>query len=169
MATSASAEPVKNWSLEYESSLEATNNLEQRANGNADGIWRNNVEFSYFPAADADNSALFKVQALNQRYRYNPDFNSTYFIGTALGSRRVQGGMFGYGGGQVTYKQANASGGDNATDTDLFGGAVNYLPLTPNGLVFHGYQFDFLRAAVSQTSYQGHSVFVTYRHLTADR
>lgn len=159
----------KNWSIEYDSSLEATNNLEQRTVGNADATWRNNLEFSYFPAADSDNSALFKVQALDQRYLYNPDFNSTFFIATALASRRVQDSLFGYGGYQLIYKQANTAEGTSRQDNDIFAGAVQYLPIGQNILVFHGYQFDFLRAAVNETSYGGHSVFATFRHLTTDR
>jgi hypothetical protein len=168
VARPASAEG-KNWAIDYESSLEGTNNLEQRAAGNYDLTWRNAVEFSYFPAADADNSALFRVQALNQRYLYNYNFNSTYFIATALASRRIYDGLFGYGGYQLLYKQADSADGTSQQDNDIFGGVVQYLPIGPSNLVFHGYQFDFLRAAVHETSYQGHSVYATYRNLTSDR
>ncbi|MDB5098741.1 MAG: hypothetical protein JWM80_3162 [Cyanobacteria bacterium RYN_339] len=163
------AEAAKNWAVEYDSSVEGTNNLEQRAAGNPDLTWRNSVEFSYFPAADADNSALFRLQALNQRYLYNPDFNSTYLIGTALASRRVVQSLFGYGGYQLLYKQADSAGGVSRQDNDVFGGMVQYLPISSSQLVFHGYQFDVLRAAVRETSYQGHSLYVTYRNLTTDR
>ena len=90
----------KNWSIEYEPSIEATTNLQQQAGGTPDLVFRNNVEFSYFPAADADNSALFRIQALNSRFRFNPDFDSTFVIATALASRRVVDSMFGYGGYQ---------------------------------------------------------------------
>lgn len=159
----------KNWSIDYESSVEGTNNLEQSRVGNADLTWRNNLELSYFPAADADNSALFKIQALNQRYAFNPAFNSTYFIGTALASRRIYDSMFGYGGDQLLYKQANTNDGTSRQDNDLFGGLVQYLPIGSNILVFHGYQYDFLRAAVSETSYQGHSLYATCRHYSTER
>jgi hypothetical protein len=164
----AEAAAPKNWAVQYESSLEATNNLEQRTAGNPDLALRNSVEFSYFPAADADNSALFRLQALNQRYYFKPDFNSTYVIGTALASRRVVQSLFGYGGYQLLYKQADAAGGASRQDNVVFGGAVQYLPLSTTSLVFHGYQFDYLRAAVEEASYQGHSLYVTYRDLTTD-
>lgn len=168
-APAPAAEKFKNWSIEYEPSIEATTNLQQQAGGTPDLVLRNNVEFSYFPAADADNSALFRIQALNSRFRYNPDFDSTFVIATALASRRVVDSMFGYGGYQFLYKQGEGPGSTNRQDSDVFGGVVVYRPLSPTSLVFHGYQFDFMRAAVRETSYQGHSAYLTFRDLTAER
>ena len=160
---------TKNWSIEYEPSLEATTNLQQQAAGTPDLVLRNNLEFSYFPAADADNSALFRVQALNSRFRYNPDFDSTFVIATALASRRVVDAMFGYGGYQFLFKQGDSPAATNRQDNDVFGGLVVYRPLNATSLVFHGYQFDFMRAAVRETSYQGHSAYMSFRDLTAER
>lgn len=168
LASAPAAAAPKNWAVQYESSLEATNNLEQRAAGNPDWAFRNSVEFSYFPAADADNSALFRLQALNQRYLFKPDYDSTFVIGTALASRRIVQSLFGYGGYQLLYKQADTAG-VSRQDNVVFGGAVQYLPLSNTTLVFHGYQFDYLRAAVEDASYQGHSLYATYRDLTTDR
>lgn len=160
---------AKNWAIEYEPSIEATTNLQQQAGGTPDLVLRNNLEFSYFPAADADNSALFRVQALNSRFRFNPDFDSTFLIATALASRRVVDSVFAYGGYQFLYKQGDSPGATNRQDSDVFGGVVVYRPLSASSLLFHGYQFDFMRAAVRETSYQGHSAYVSVRDLTAER
>lgn len=169
LAEPAAAAPDKPWAINYESSIEGTTNLHQQSAGTADWAFRNSLEFSYYPAADADNTALFRLQALNQRYRFNPDFDSTYLIATALASRRLVNSMFGYGGYQFLYKQSDTPTNLSQKDNDLFGGLVVYKPLSARTLVFHGYQYDFLRAAVSETSYQGHSFYVTVRDLTADR
>lgn len=160
---------AKNWSIEYEPSLEATTNIQQQAGGTPDFMLRNNVEFSYFPAADADNSALFRIQALNSRFRLNPDFDSTFVIATALASRRVVDATFAYGGYQFLYKQGDSPASTNRQDSDVFGGVVVYRPLTSTSLLFHGYQFDFMRAAVRETAYQGHSAYASFRDLTTDR
>jgi hypothetical protein len=165
----APAAAAKNWAIEYEPSIEATNNLQQQAGGTPDMVLRNNLAISYFPAADADNSALFRLQALNSRFRFNPDFDSTFFIGTALASRRLYDSVFTYGGYQFLNKQGDAPGSTTRFDNDLFGGAVVYKPLSDTALVFHGYQFDLLRAAVEETGYQGHSVYLTFRDLTLPR
>lgn len=159
----------KNWSIDYETSLEGTTNLQQQTAGGADFVLRNSLELSYFPAADADNSALFRIQALNQRYRLNPDYDSTFLVGTALASRRIVDSIFGYGGYQLILKQSNAPSNISRQDNDIFAGIVQYKPLSPSQLVFHGYQLDYLRAAVSETSYMGHSAYLTYRDLTTDR
>ena len=160
---------AKNWSIEYEPSIEYNTNLQQQAAGLPDLVLRNNVEFSYFPAADADNSALFRIQALNSRFRLNPDFDSTFVIATALASRRVVDATFAYGGYQFLYKQGDSPAATNRQDSDVFGGVVTYRPLTPASLFFHGYQFDFMRAAVRETAYQGHSGYASFRDLTTDR
>ncbi len=152
---------MKNWAIEYEPSIEATNNLQQQAGGTPDFVLRNNVEISYFPAADADNSALFRLQALNSRFRFNNDFDSTFVIGTALASRRLYDSLFGYGGAQFLYKQGDGPGSTTRQDNDAFCGAVVYRTISDSALGFHGYQFDFLRAAVKETAYQGHSVYLT--------
>lgn len=165
----APAEAVKNWAIEYEPSIEATTNLQQQAGGTPDLVLRNNLEMSYFPAADADNSALFRLQALNSRFRFNSDFDSTFIIGTALASRRIYDSTFAYGGYQLLYKQGDGPGSTTRQDNDAFGGAVVYRPLSDTALIFHGYQFDFLRAAVKETGYQGHSAYITFRDLTAAR
>ena len=165
----APAMAAKNWAIEYEPSIEATSNLQQQAGGTTDFVLRNNLEISYFPAADADNSALFRLQALNSRFRFNQDFDSTFVIGTALASRRLYDSLFAYGGAQFIYKQGLVTGSTDRQDSNAFGGAVVYRPLSDTALAFHGYQFDFLRAAVKETAYQGHSVYVTYRDLTAPR
>jgi hypothetical protein len=159
----------KPWTIEYRSSLETTTNLQQQAGGVLDLALRNSLEFSYYPSADNDNSALFRLQALNSRYRFNPEFDSTFLVGTALASRRLINSTFGYGGYQLLFKQSNSATPVSRTDNDAFGGVVVYKALTPTTLVSHGYQFDFLRAAVAETSYQGHSVYVTGRQVFTDR
>lgn len=169
LAEPAAAAPDKAWAIDYESSLEGTTNLQQQAGGTSDFVFRNSLEFSYYPAASSDNSALFRIQALNQRYRFNPDFDSTFLIATALASHRLINSMFGYGGYQFLYKQSDTPSNLSQMDSDLFGGLVVYRPLSARTLVFHGYQFDYLRAAVAETSYQGHSAYVTLRDLTTER
>jgi hypothetical protein len=137
--------------------------------GTSDFALRNSLEFSYYPASDTDNSALFRLQALDSRYYFNPDFDATFLIATAMASRRLVGSTYGYGGYQFLYKQSNAPGNLSRQDSDLFGGVVAYRALGPTRLVFHGYQFDYLRAAVKETGYQGHSAYVTWRELMTDR
>jgi hypothetical protein len=168
-AAPARAAEVKPWTAQYESSLEATTNLQQQAHGTPDVMWRNSLELSYYPATDADNSALFRLQALNSRYWFNPDYNSTYLIANALTSRRLFDSVYGYGGYQAILKQADAVSGTTQRDNDFFAGAVVYTPLGASRLIFHGYQFDYLRAGVNEASYQGHSLYVTLRDLTTDR
>lgn len=160
---------AKNWAVDYTTSLEGTNNIQQQSLGSGDLAWRNQLELSYFPAADADNSALFRAAVLNSRFRMNPDFNSTFILGTALASRRLYGASFGYGGYQLIYKQGDAPSAVNRADNDLFGGFVTYHPINDEALVFHGYQFDFLRAAVNEASYQGHSAYAAFKHQSGPR
>lgn len=165
----------KPWAIELETSLEATSNIQQlnpaqAGTSLADAFARTSLEFSYFPLADGENSAALRLQALDQRFYYNPDFNSTFLIGTALGSRRLWNGAFGYGGYQLLLKQANATAGAvglSRRDQVFFTGAVSYKPLGQARLAFHGYQLDVLRAEVVETSYQGHSIYATLRDLTA--
>lgn len=168
-AAPAWAAPAKPWAVDYQTSVEGTSNLQQQRGGLADLILRNSLEFSYTPLSDADNSALLRVQALNQRYYFNWEYNSTFLIGTALASRRLFDSTFGYVGYQLLYKDANSATLVSQTDQDVFAGAVFYRPLGPTRLLFHGYQVDFLRAAVTSTSYQGHSLYVTYRDVTTER
>lgn len=132
-------------------------------------MWRNSLELSYYPTSDADNSALFRLQALNQRYYFNPDYDSTFLVGTALASRRLVNSVFGYGGYQYLYKQSDTLSAITRHDGDLFLGAVAYHPIGASRLVLHGYQFDFLRAAVPDTSYQGYSLYATLRDVTTER
>lgn len=169
LAAAAPADAAKPWSIEYESSVEATDNLQQQANGTPDLAFRNNLQFSYYPSADNNSAALFRLQVLNQRYYYNPDYDSTYLIATGLASRRLYKSLFGYGGYQFLFKQADQVDSTARKDNDLFGGLVYYTPLSPTMLIFHGYQFDYLRADVVSTSYQGHSLYLTWRDLLTDR
>ncbi|HEY9721310.1 MAG TPA: hypothetical protein V6D47_04805 [Oscillatoriaceae cyanobacterium] len=169
VATAAPALAAKPWSIEYESSVEATNNLQQQANGTPDLAFRNNLQFSYYPTADNNSAALFRLQVLDQRYKFNPDYDSTYLIATGLASRRLYQSLFGYGGYQFLYKQADQLDTSARKDNDLFGGLVFYTPLSRSMLIFHGYQFDYLRADDVTTSYQGHSLYLTWRDLLTDR
>jgi hypothetical protein len=167
----ARAVPTKNWSIDWRSSLEQTTNLAQQENGEMDQAWRNSLELSYFPINDSENSALFRIQGLNQRYRFNQDFASTFLIATATASRKIIDNTYLYGGDQYLYKQADIGNGSAPTrqDNDLFFGAVNYQ-FWPLGLTSYvGYQYDFLRAAVAQASYQGQAAYITFRHRTFEK
>lgn len=157
---------TKNWWLRVEPSLESTTNLQQQAGGTPDWVLRNNIDFSYTPWADGDRSMLLRLQALSSRYQFNPDYDATFFSGTGLGSARLWGPVYGYGGYQLLYKQGDRPGTVNRLDGDVFGGVVAYTPLNSTSLLFHGYQVDALRAAVTDTSYFGHSVYATVRNLT---
>lgn len=165
MAGPAHAE-TKNWWLRVEPSLESTTNLQQQAGGTPDWVLRNNVDFSYTPWSDADRSLLLRFQALSSRYQFNPDYDATFVSGTGLGSSRLWGNVYGYGGYQLLYKQGDRPGTVNRLDGDVFGGMVAYTPLNATSLFFHGYQADVLRAAVTDTSYLGHSWYATVRNLT---
>jgi hypothetical protein len=153
----------RNWAIDFETSLQATDNVQQQAGGTSDLIARNSLELSYFPAADADNSALFRLQALQSRFQFNNAFNSIFIVGTGLASRRLIHNSFGYGGYQFIHKQAEQQALAARQDSDLFGGAVTYHPLGANRLIYHGYQMDFLRAGIAETSYQGHSLYLNWR------
>lgn len=160
---------AKPWSIEVENSLEVNTNLMQQLGGEPDVAFRNRAAFSYAPVADGENSALFSVQAINQRYAFNSEFNSTLLIGSAVASRRLFDNWFGYGGYQGIYRQADAIGGVNRQDNDLFGGLVVYHVLAPTRLAFHGYQYDFLRAEVREARYQGHSIYASWRDYATER
>jgi hypothetical protein len=160
---------AKPWSIDYESSLQTTNNLQQDAAGTPDLAFRNTLEFTYAPPTGQDDSALFRFEVLDQRYVVNPDFNSTYLVGTAIASHRLLDSTYAYGGYQFLYKQSDTLSNISRMDNDLFAGAVAYNPLGSSRILLHGYQFDFLRAADVATSYQGHSLYVTYKELTTDR
>lgn len=165
----AQAAMERPWNIQYNSSLEATTNLQQIDGGTPDFALRNSLEFSYYPTSESDNSTLFRLQALNSRYVYNPEYNSTILVATALASRRLVNNTYGFGGYQFIFKQADAPSNISRQDNDLFLGAVNYSVLSPTRVVSHGYQFDFLRAAVPTYSYQGHSGFLTWREVMTDR
>lgn len=156
----------KNWWLRVEPSFESTTNLQQQAGGTPDWVARNNVDFSFTPWADEGRSFLLRVQALSSRYRFNPEYDATFVSGTGLGSARLWGSLYGYGGYQLLYKQGDRPNAANRLDGDLFSGVVTYTPLNASNLAFHGYQVDVLRAAVQDTSYVGHSVYTTLRNLT---
>jgi hypothetical protein len=79
---------------------------------------------------------------------------------------RVGGPLYAYGGYQLLYKQGTRPGTTTRLDGDAFGGVVAYWPLAEWLLLFHGYQGDLLRAAVQETGYIGHSVYVTARMVT---
>lgn len=160
---------AKPWSIEVENSVELNTNLMQQAGGAPDFALRNRAAFSYAPLADGENSALFSLQALDQRYLFNPAFNSTLLIGSAVASRRLFDNWFCYAGYQGLYRQANAIGGVNRTDHDAFGGIVVYRQLAPTQLAFHGYQYDLMRAEVTEQRYQGHSIYASWRDFTAPR
>jgi hypothetical protein len=169
LAGAPAAAADKPWSIQFNSSVEGTSNLQQQFGGTTDLALRNSLEFSYYPVSTGDNSALFRLQALNSRYLFNPDYDSTFLIATALASRRVFGSTYGYGGYQFLFKQSNTASNITRQDGDLFGGLVAYRALGPARLIFHGYQFDYLSAAVPETTYQGHSAYVTWREGTTDR
>ena len=165
----AEAAMERPWSIQYNSSLEATTNLQQFNGGTPDFALRNSLEFSYYPISESDNSTLFRLQALNSRYFFSPEYNSTFLIATALASRRLVNNTYGFGGYQFIYKQADAPSNVSRQDNDIFFGTVHYAVLASTRVVSHGYQFDFLRAAVPTYSYQGHSAFLSWRELWGDR
>lgn len=159
----------KSWVVRFEPSLESTTNLQQQAGGTPDWVMRNNLDVAWTAWSDNDRSVLVRAQALNSRYHFNPDFDATFLSGTSLASARLWGPLYGYAGVQMLYKQGERPGSTNRLDGDAFGGAVAYFPLGENSLFFHGYQFDALRAAVRETSYLGHSVYLTLRDVTLPR
>lgn len=161
-ASEARAAATKDWVLRYEPSLEYSTNLQQQAGGTPDLVGRNNVDLSWTPWSTAERSVLLRAQALTSRFQFNPEYNATFLTGTGIGSMRLAGPIFGYTGYQLLLK----AGGVNRLDGDLFGGLVAYWPLAETWLLFHGYQADVLRAAVVQTGYVGHSIFLTARMVT---
>ncbi|MEB3329629.1 MAG: hypothetical protein VKQ33_10390 [Candidatus Sericytochromatia bacterium] len=161
----ADAQP-RPWVFRYEPSLESTTNLQQQAGGTPDLVLRNNLDASWMPLSGPDRSVLVRLSALSSRFQYNGDYDSTFLSGTGIGSLRFGGPVYGYAGYQVLYKQGVRPGTTNRLDGDAFGGIVSYWPLAEWLLVFHGYQADVLRAAVVETGYLGHSIYLSARLAT---
>jgi hypothetical protein len=154
------------WVFRYEPSLESTTNLQQQAGGTPDLVLRNHLDMSWTPLSESDRSVLVRVSALSSRFQYNGDYDSTFLSGTGIGSLKLGGPVYGYAGYQLLYKQGTRPGTTSRLDGVAFGGAVAYWPLTDWLLVFHGYQADLLRAAVTETGYVGHSVYLSARAAT---